>query len=137
LDGTFRTMDNAWRERALLLMTKLVTDLCEAMGATSTVDIVRGYPHLHNDEQVAAEIRKSMEDFVGADNVVDMDIWMAAEDFAHYSHRVPSVFYVVGVGNEVKKTTSGLHTPTFDIDEDVLPLGAGMMAWLAMKQLAV
>jgi amidohydrolase len=137
LDGTFRTMDNAWRERALLLMAKLVTDLCEAMGATSTVDIVRGYPHLHNDEQMAAEIKKSMEEFVGADNVVDMDIWMAAEDFAHYSHRVPSVFYVVGVGNELKKTTSGLHTPTFDIDEDVLPLGAGLMAWLAMKQLAV
>jgi amidohydrolase len=137
LDGTFRTMDNAWRERALLQMTKLVTDLCEAMGATSTVDIVRGYPHLHNDEQMAAEIKKSMEEFVGANNVVDMDIWMAAEDFANYSHRVPYVFYVVGVGNELKKTTSGLHTPTFDIDEDALPLGAGLMAWLAMKQLAV
>ena len=136
LDGTFRTMDNAWRERALLLMTKLVTDLCDAMGATCTIDIARGYPYLHNDETLAAEIRKSMEEFVGAGDVVDMDIWMAAEDFAHYSHRVPSVFYVVGVGNEQKKTTSGLHTPTFDVDEDALPLGAGLMAWLAMKQLA-
>ena len=120
----------------MLQMTKLVTHLCDAMGATCTIDIAHGYPYLHNDETLAAEIKKSMEEFVGADNVVDMDIWMAAEDFAHYSHRVPSVFYVVGVGNEQKKTTSGLHTPTFDIDEDALPLGAGLMAWLAMKQLA-
>jgi amidohydrolase len=135
LDGTFRTMDNEWRERALTQLTKLVTDLCESMGASCTVDIARGYPYLHNDETLAGELKTSMEEFVGADNVVDMDIWMAAEDFAHYSHRVPSVFYVVGVGNELKKTTSGLHTPTFDIDEDVLPLGAGLMAWLALRQL--
>jgi amidohydrolase len=135
LDGTFRTMDNAWRERALLQMTKLVTDLCDAMGATCTIDIARGYPYLHNDETLAAEVKRAMEEFVGAGNVVDMDIWMAAEDFAHYSHRVPSVFYVVGVGNEIKKTMSGLHTPTFDIDEDVLPIGAGLMVWLALQQL--
>jgi len=135
LDGTFRTMDNEWRERALILLTKLVTDLCESMGATCTIDIAHGYPYLHNDETLATEIKKSMKEFVGPENVVDMDIWLAAEDFAHYSHRVPSAFYVVGVGNEQKKTTSGLHTPTFDIDEDVLPLGAGLMAWLALGQL--
>ena len=137
LDGTFRTMDNEWRERALVQLKKLATDLCESMGATCTVEIARGYPYLHNDEMLVAEIKKSMEEYVGASNVVDMDIWMAAEDFAHYSHRLPSVFYVVGVGNEIKKTTSGLHTPTFDIDEDVLSLGAGLMAWLAIKQLAM
>jgi amidohydrolase len=135
LDGTFRTLDNEWRERALGLLTKLVKEMCESMGATCTVDIARGYPYLHNDENLAPSIKKSMEEYVGADNVVGMDIWMAAEDFAHYSHRVPSIFYVVGVGNEVKKTTSGLHTPTFDIDENVLPLGAGLMAWLALRQL--
>jgi metal-dependent amidase/aminoacylase/carboxypeptidase family protein len=77
-----------------------------------------------------------MIEYVGSENVVDMDIWMAAEDFAHYSHQVPAVFYVVGVGNERKRTTSGLHTPTFNIDEDALPLGAGLMAWLALRQLA-
>lgn len=135
LDGTFRTMDNEWRERALSRITKLATDLCESMGATCTIDIARGYPYLHNDETLASEIKSAMQEYVGPANVVDMDIWMAAEDFAHYSHRLPSVFYVVGVGNESKKTTSGLHTPTFDIDEDVLPLGAGLMAWLAFKQL--
>lgn len=137
LDGTFRTVDNEWRERALILLKKMATELCESMGAACTVEIARGYPYLHNDEVLAEEIKHSMVEFVGKDNVVDMDIWMAAEDFSHYSHRLPSVFYVVGVGNEVKKTTSGLHTPTFDIDEDVLPLGAGLMSWLALRQLGV
>jgi len=136
LDGTFRTVDNEWREVALTKLKKLATDLCESMGATCTIDIARGYPYLHNDENLAAEIKKSMEEFVGKESVVDMDLWMAAEDFAHYSHKLPCVFYVVGVGNEVKKTTSGLHTPTFDIDEDALALGAGLMAWLAIRNLS-
>lgn len=136
LDGTFRTVDNEWREVALSRLKKLTTDLCESMGATCTIEIARGYPYLHNDEHLAAEIKSSMNDFVGKENVVDMDIWMAAEDFAHYSHKLPSVFYVIGVGNEVKKTTSGLHTPTFDIDEEALTLGAGLMAWLAIRNLS-
>jgi amidohydrolase len=135
LDGTFRAMDNEWRERALNQITKLTTDLCESMGATCTVDIARGYPYLHNDEDLTAEIRGFMEEYVGVHNIIDMDIWMAAEDFAHYSHRVPSLFYVLGSGNERRKITSGLHTPTFDIDEDALTLGAGLMAWLALRQL--
>jgi len=135
LEGTFRTMDQEWREQALLKLKKLVSEIAESMGGECSVELTRGYPYLHNNELLAAALKKSIIEYVGEENVVDEDAWMAAEDFAYYSHQVPSVFYLLGVRNEVKGITSGLHTPTFKIDEEALPLGAGLMAWLAYQQL--
>ncbi len=135
LEGTFRTMDQEWREQALLKMKRLVSEIAESMGGQCTVELTRGYPYLHNNESLAAELKKSIIEYVGEENVVDEDAWMAAEDFAYYSHQVPSVFYLLGIRNEAKGITSGLHTPTFKIDEEALPLGAGLMAWLAYQQL--
>ena len=67
---------------------------------------------------------------------MDLDLWMGAEDFAYYSHEVPSCFYRLGTGNSVKGTTLGVHTPKFNIDEDAIELGIGLMAWIALNQLA-
>jgi metal-dependent amidase/aminoacylase/carboxypeptidase family protein len=61
---------------------------------------------------------------------------MTAEDFSYYTHLVPSCFYRLGTGNASKGMTSGIHTPTFDIDESALPIGAGLMAYLAFRQLS-
>jgi amidohydrolase len=69
------------------------------------------------------------------DQVVDLDLWMAAEDFAFYSQQVDACFYRLGVRNESKGITAPVHTPTFDIDEDALEVGSGLMAWLAVSNL--
>jgi metal-dependent amidase/aminoacylase/carboxypeptidase family protein len=60
---------------------------------------------------------------------------MGAEDFAYYSHAVPSCFYRLGTGNESKGTTLGVHTPKFNVDEDALEIGTGLMAWIAISEL--
>ena len=69
------------------------------------------------------------------ENVLDTDVWMASEDFAHYSQTTNSCFYLLGTGNKSKGITSSLHTPTFNIDEDALKLSTGLMAYVAVKQL--
>lgn len=135
LEGTFRTVDSAWREEGLIRIKQLVENICTAMGARVTVDFRRGYPHLHNDEQLTATLKQLIVEYAGEENVCDEDIWMAAEDFAYYSHKVPSAFYLLGIRNESKGVTSGLHTPTFMVDEDALPFGAGLMAWLAFNRM--
>jgi amidohydrolase len=135
LQGTFRTLDSDWRERGLIQLKKIAVELSSSMGADCTVELRRGYPFLQNNVSLASELKASLITYLGADNVVDEDIWMAAEDFAHYSHAVPAVFYLLGVRNEAKGITSGLHTPTFTVDEDALPLGAGIMAWLAYQRM--
>ena len=55
---------------------------------------------------------------------------MGAEDFGYYSQVIPGCFYRLGSANQSKGITSGVHTPTFNVDEDAITLGAGMMAWL-------
>jgi metal-dependent amidase/aminoacylase/carboxypeptidase family protein len=60
---------------------------------------------------------------------------MTAEDFAYFSQEMPACFYRLGTGNPKKGITSPIHTNTFDIDEDALKTGAGLMAWMALKEL--
>jgi amidohydrolase len=105
------------------------------MGGKCTFEIRKGYPVLINEEKLTRHMRHHAEDFLGKENVVDLDPWMAAEDFAFYSHHLPGCYYRLGVGNEAKGITSGLHTPTFNIDEQALETGSALMAYLALKSL--
>jgi len=135
LEGTFRTMDEDWRARAHEKMKKMAEGIAEAMGGTCDFNIVRGYPFLINEEKLTAEVRAFAEDYLGKENVLDLDIWMAAEDFAYYSQVADACFYRLGTGNKERGITSSVHTPTFDVDEESLKLSTGLMAYIALKQL--
>ena len=133
--GTFRALDEKWRFEAHQKITKIAKGVAEAMGATCEVDIEIGYPFLSNDVNTTRRARAAAESYLGKAYVVDLDLWMGAEDFAYYSHEVPSCFYRLGTGNKTKGTTHSVHTPHFNIDEDAIELGIGLMAWLAINQL--
>jgi len=135
LEGTFRTLDEKWRAEALSKMKKLAEGLAESMGGTCEFNILRGYPFLVNDENLTHEAKQHAINYLGAENVVDLDIWMAAEDFAFYTQQTPACFYRLGTRNEAKGIVSGVHTPTFDVDEQALKIGPGLMAYLAIKEL--
>lgn len=135
LEGTFRTMDEKWRARAKELINRIAKGTAEAMGATCEVNILHGFPYLENHPELTSRTRAHAEEYLGKDQVVDLDLWMAAEDFAFYSQQVDACFYRLGVRNESKGITAPVHTPTFDIDEDALEVGSGLMAWLAVSNL--
>jgi amidohydrolase len=133
--GTFRAMNEEWRESALGKIKKMAESIAEGMGGRCEVDISRGYPYLKNDPELTRRIRAAAEAYVGTENIVDLDITLGAEDFAYYSQIIPASFYRLGTRNESKGITSYVHTPTFDIDEDALKIGPGLMAWMALEQL--
>jgi hippurate hydrolase len=133
LMGTFRAMDETWRFRAHDLIKKQATELAHAMGADIDIDILVGYPTLYNNEAVTAQARSLAEDYLGADHVEDTEVRMGAEDFAFYSQVIPACFYRLGTGNKARGITSGVHTPTFDIDENAIEIGMGAMAYLAIS----
>jgi len=135
LEGTFRTMDEKWRSEAHIKMKKMAEGLVESMGGTVDFNIVKGYPYLINEEKLTAATRSHAEDYLGKENVLDLDIWMAAEDFAYYSQVADSCFYRLGTRNESRGITSSVHTPTFDVEEDAFKISTGLMAYLAIKQL--
>lgn len=135
VQGTFRTLNEEWREDALKRLDRLATMMAESMGGRCEVNIIRGYPYLSNNPELTQRSKKAAEEYLGKENVVDLDIWMAAEDFSYYTHEVDACFYRLGTRNEAKGIVSGVHTPTFNIDEDALSVGAGLMAWLAVSEL--
>ncbi len=135
IDGTFRAMNEIWRAEGLKKIKKMAESIAEGMGGRCEVNISPGYPYLENNPEVTRRIKKAAEEYVGKENVIDIDITLGAEDFAYYSQIVPASFYRLGTRNESKGITSYVHTPTFDIDEDALRIGPGLMAWMAVKEL--
>lgn len=135
VEGTFRTMNEEWRYEAHRKMRRLAEGLAESMGGSVELDIRVGYPFLVNEPELTRRLRAAAESYLGPENVVDLDLWMAAEDFAFYSQQTDACFYRLGTRNEAKGIVSGVHTPTFDIDEDALEIGAGLMAFLALAEL--
>jgi amidohydrolase len=133
LMGTFRAMDETWRFKAHELIKKQATELVHSMGADIDIEIPVGYPCVYNNEQVTGNARKLAEEFIGKENVLESAMRMGAEDFAFYSQVIPACFFRLGTGNKVKGINSGVHTPTFDIDESAIEIGIGIMAWLGAK----
>ena len=133
--GTFRALDERWREEGLRKIKKMAESIAEGMGGECEVDIHHGYPCLENDPMLTRSIKQAAEEYVGEENVVDIDLTLGSEDFAYYSQVIPASFYRLGTRNESKGITSYVHTPTFDIDEDALTLAPGLMAWMAIAQL--
>lgn len=134
LEGTFRTMDETWRLEAHRRIDILVMSLVKGMGGHCDLEIRKGYPALENDKTLTAVLRGHAEAFLGREDVVDIDPWMAAEDFAYYTERLPACFYRLGVAS-ADGMHGGLHTPTFDADARALVVGPGLMAYLALKDL--
>jgi hippurate hydrolase len=131
LMGTFRAMNEEWRFKAHDLIKKQSTELVHAMGGEIDITIDVGYPFVLNNEQLTNNAKLKAAEFAGNANIEETELRMGAEDFAYYSHKIPACFYRLGVGNISKGITSGVHTPKFNIDENAIEIGMGMMAWLA------
>lgn len=130
LMGTFRAMDEAWRFHAHKLIRKVTEELVHSMGAVAELHIDVGYPCVMNNERLTAGAMTLAETYMGAENVSETELRMGAEDFGYYAQQIPACFFRLGTMNKAKGIISGVHTPTFNIDEDAIETGMGMMAWL-------
>ena len=115
----------------------MAESIADGMGGKCEVTISHGYPYLKNNPELTRRIRAAAEEYLGKENVVDIDLTLGSEDFAYYSHVIPASFYRLGTRNEAKGLTAYVHTPNFDIDEDALKIGPGLMAWLAIEELSL
>ena len=136
IEGTFRTLDETWRDEAHQHLRQLCEGLAASMGAVCELEIRRGYPCLDNNPAVTARVRAAAEQYLGAENVIELDQWLAAEDFAYFSQAAPACFYRLGTRHPDGRFAHSVHTPVFDVDEQALPIGAGLMAWLTLQELA-
>ena len=135
ISGTMRTFDEDWRKEIKEKIRKIAVSIAEGMGGTCDVFIDPGYPAVFNDHGLTQRIISYAKDYLGQDNVENMERRMTAEDFSYFAMEVPGCFYRLGVMNEARGITSNLHTPTFDADEVSLETGMGTMAWIVFNEL--
>ncbi len=135
IEGTFRTMNEKWRKEAHEKMKKISLEIAREMGGKCEFTILKGYPFLINDEKTTLRAKKCASEYLGKENVLEVDQRMGAEDFAFYSQKIPACFYRLGTGNASRKINPGLHSPEFNLDESAMETSMGLMAWIAINEL--
>ena len=136
LMGTFRAMDEVWRFKAHELMMQQAKGLSLATGAEIDFRVDVGYPTVDNEPIITEAAWKLADTYMGASNVEETEKRMGAEDFGYYSQVIPGCFFRLGVRNESKGIIHNVHTPQFNIEEESIENGVGMMAWLGTQLFA-
>lgn len=132
-EGTLRCFDETLRNGMQQFIKATAEKIAIENNCTCEVTILNGYPVLVNDENITARAKEYTAAYIGDENILELPIRMGAEDFAFYTHHIPACFYRIGVGNAAKGIASGIHTTTFNIDEDALKTSVGNMTWLAVS----
>jgi amidohydrolase len=133
--GTFRTLDETWRNKCHQLLIEIAQQTAHDMGGSCDVDIHHGYPCLVNDELITNTCMKAASSVIGEESIINLDYRMTAEDFAYFSQIKPVCFYRLGTGNKEKDTEHNVHTSQFNIDEEVLKFAPALMACMAVDLL--
>jgi amidohydrolase len=135
LEGTVRTYSETWRQEVHRRVEQIAGGMAMAMGGRAEVRVSHGYPYLYNDPQLTGKLSSLASEYLGGENVKELEQRMTAEDFAYFAQKVPSCMFRLGIANEAKGIMSNLHTATFDVDEKSLETGMGVMAWMAVGML--
>jgi hippurate hydrolase len=131
LGGTVRTFDADLRRRIPERMEELARGVAQGMRGDIELDYRFSYPVTRNDADAARLTLGVAEELFGGENTVELTHpSMGAEDFSFFLEKVPGAFIWLGVGD-----VSGLHTPKFAFDEEILPQGSALLAALALESL--
>ena len=133
LGGTVRTLNEDLRRKMPERMEHLARGVAQGMRGDVQFDYEFSYPVTVNDEDAARRALGVAGDLLGEENALELtNPSMGAEDFAYFLEKIPGAFIWLGVGEDV----SGLHTPTFAFDEEILSLGSALLTALALESLS-
>lgn len=133
--GTFRAMNEEWRYEAHRLIKTITEQICSSFGATANVEIPVGYPSLYNDPHLTLEAENWARQYLGAQDVHTLDLRMAAEDCSFYTQHMPGCFFRIGTNKNNTEFLKPVHNAQFDIDEEALKTGVGLLTWTAWNSL--
>jgi amidohydrolase len=130
IGGTVRTLNADLRKQIPARIEELASGIARGMRGDVDLDYDFSYPVTVNDEAAAGLALGVAEDLFGGGSVLRLpNPSMGGEDFAFFLEKVPGAFIWLGIGEDA----SGLHTPTFAFDEEILPRGSALLAALALE----
>lgn len=133
--GTFRTFDEKWRAEVHKKINQITEGLVSSMGGTADIEIRKGYPVLVNHDDLTRRCREYATDFLGKENVAELEIRMTSDDFSYFTHEIPGCYYRLGVNSPGNKVIPVLHNSNFIADESALKTGMGLMSYICIREL--
>lgn len=136
--GSVRTSDEELRKELGAWLERVIAGITSAHDAGYEFKFdPYTFPATSNDPELASFARRVFEKSLGEESVVWMDRpRLTGETFCYYLEKVPGVYFILGTGNEEKGTTWPSHHSRFDLDEDAMPIGASLLAELALAYLS-
>ena len=142
LEGTVRTFSTQVLDLVERRMKTIAESVCTAFDARCEFSFHRNYPPTVNHAAETGFARQLLGEVVGADNVLDFEPTMGAEDFSYFLLEKPGCYFLIGNGDGSHREGGHglgpcmLHNPSYDFNDDLIPLGATAWVRLAEKWLA-
>ncbi|MDO9003160.1 MAG: M20 aminoacylase family protein [Aquabacterium sp.] len=142
VQGTVRTFTTEVLDLIEERMRAVAQHTCAAFGAECEFEFSRNYPPTINHPAETDFVRQVMAELVGADNVLEFEPTMGAEDFSYYLQAIPGAYFLIGNGDGAHREGGHglgpcmLHNPSYDFNDQLIPLGATLWVNLARKWLA-
>jgi amidohydrolase len=133
LKGTTRAFDPDVRQQILDELERACS-IARALGGDFRLTIVEGFPPTVNDPEMTTFVQKVASDLLGSEKVLEAEPRMGAEDFSFLAREAPGCYWLLGVRTPGQPERRG-HSPTFDINENALPVGAALLAEVAWRYL--
>ena len=132
LAGTTRTFDREtwalWAGR----IEQVVSGVCNSMGAKYKLDFTSGFAPLVNNPEVAKRMSRAAGNVVSPEQIQSPEQTMGGEDMSFFLEKVPGCYVFLGIKDNSEAT---LHSPYFDFDESILPLGVELASNYALQTL--
>ncbi len=142
LRGTVRTFSVEVLDMIERRMREISEATCTAFAARCELAFRRNYPPTVNPAKEAQFARRVLSDLVGPEHVREFEPTMGAEDFSFFLLRKPGCYFIIGNGDGTHRPTGHgggpclLHNPSYDFNDELLPVGASMWVRLATEWLA-
>ena len=142
MQGTVRTFTLEVLDLIERRMREIAEHTCAAFGAECEFEFTRNYPPTINHASETEFARRVMTDMVGAENVIEFEPTMGAEDFSYFLLEKPGCYFLIGNGDGTHRDGGHgmgpcmLHNPSYDFNDELIPLGGSMWVRLAERWLS-
>ena len=142
LRGTVRTFTIELLDIIEERMRRIAAATCEAFATRCEFEFRRNYPPTVNHARETAFTREVLGELVGAQNVGEFEPTMGAEDFSYFLQEKPGCYFVIGNGDGTHRSAGHgggpcmLHNPSYDFNDELIPLGGSMWVRLAERWLS-
>ncbi|WP_425257657.1 M20 aminoacylase family protein [Rubrivivax sp. RP6-9] len=139
--GTVRTFTTEVLDMVERRMQQIAEATCTAFEARCEFSFKRNYPPTVNHAKETAFARALLGEVVGPENVQEFEPTMGAEDFSFFLQQLPGCYFLIGNGDGAHREGGHglgpcmLHNPSYDFNDDLIPLGATAWVRLAEKWL--